>query len=119
MADSVIQKPFSGMEDFTSKVTFNDSGYFTGNTYFVKMGNMVFFNYVGGNIVHSTTETVLTIPAGYRPKNAAYILCSLNANYVANMIVKTTGELQFNNYTVSTFPTEARRIYTQGFYRIA
>lgn len=90
-------------EDFTAKVTFKEN-YVSGNTYFIKKGNMVFVAYQGEGKAHSANETLAVIPEGYRPKRnqtfapfvankEAYgVLCIYaNGNVNVGQISNTTG----------------------------
>ena len=55
----------SAEEDFSSKVTFNET---PGNTYFYKKNGIVYITYQSAAATHNADSILFTLPTGYKPK---------------------------------------------------
>ena len=99
------------IEDFTSKVTFNES--VANNTKFIKMGKVVYVLFQGEGKTHSNNTTLCTIPSGYRPSNQTYAVFSKNASAYGVIGLNTYGTMSVN---LISSTTTSGRIYANFWY---
>lgn len=100
-------------EEFTSKVTFNET--VAGNTHFYKMGKLIVVSYQGESTTHSANTVLATIPSGYRPRDTLLPPFIKNTNAYGELIVGSGGEIKVNQISSTT---ASGRIYANFAYFI-
>lgn len=101
------------IEEFTSKVNFNES--VANNTHFYRQGNVVYVHYQGAGKTHSDGATLCTIPSGYRPRKSAYAPFTKNNNAYGSLNVNTNGAMSVNMISSTS---ASGRIYANFTYII-
>lgn len=99
------------LEEFTSKVTFNES--VAGNTHFYKHGNMCYIYLQGEGKTHSNNQLIATLPTGYRPSKTVYAPFVVNAGAYGELIINTNGNI---NVSIISSTSVSGRIYANFTY---
>ena len=101
------------VEDITSEITFKET-VVSDTTQFIRQGNLVHVMYQGESKAHSSTTSLATIPAKYRPKHAnAVIPFVKNGNTYGVLQLQTGGDFMVS-WISST--TNVGRIYANFTY---
>ena len=101
------------IEEFTSKVTFNES--VANNTHFYRQGNVCHICFQGEGKTHSANATLCTIPNGYRPSKAVYAPFIKNNNAYGSINISTGGVMAVNMISSTS---ASGRIYANFTYII-
>lgn len=99
------------IEEFTSKVSFNES--VTGNTHFLKQGNMCYVYFQGEGKTHSNNQLIATIPSGYRPSKTIFAPFVVNAGAYGELVINTNGNINVN---IISSTSVSGRIYANFTY---
>lgn len=98
--------------DVISAVTFREQ-YNNNRTFFLKIGKIVWFSYMGEGKTHSNNEEIFVVGNAIKPATNACFAFVSNALAYGNIFLTTSGSMYINQISDNT---QVGRIYFQGMY---